>query len=110
MAPLPCRALPGRIVEGTPCMGKAVVPFFEKPDCVGRKGVHKTGIVGCDKELRVMGALQKLACQGSKKALVKPLVGFFETQQGCRAGSCSRSKRARSLKVPSDMCCVKRGV
>ena len=57
MAPLPCRALPGRIVEGTPCMGKAVVPFFEKPDCVGRKGVHKTGIVGCDKELRVMGAL-----------------------------------------------------
>lgn len=82
MAPLPCRALPGRIVEGTPCMGKAVVPFFEKPDCVGRKGVHKTGIVGCDKELRVMGALQKLACQGSKKALAKPLVGFFETQQG----------------------------
>ena len=82
MAPLPCRALPGRIVEGTPCMGKAIVPFFEKPDCVGRKGVHKTGIVGCDKELRVMGALQKLACQGSKKALAKPLVGFFETQQG----------------------------
>lgn len=53
MAPLPCRALLGRIVEGTPCMGKAVVPFFEKPDCVGRKGVHKIGIVGCDKELRV---------------------------------------------------------
>ena len=72
MAPLP--SCDRGIVEGTPCMGKAVVSFFEKPDCVGRKGLHKRGIVGCDKDLRVMGALSKLSCQGSKETLAKPPV------------------------------------